>query len=50
MPRFARVVVPGCSHHITHRGNRRDDVFFSDEDSHRCARPVLGCLAHLDGR
>jgi len=32
MPRFARVVVPGCPHHITHRGNRRDDVFFSDED------------------
>lgn len=32
MPRFARVVVPGCSHHITHRGNRRDEVFFSDED------------------
>jgi putative transposase len=32
MSRFARVVVPGCPHHITHRGNRRDDVFFSDED------------------
>lgn len=32
MPRFARVVVPGCPHHITHRGNRRDDVFFTDED------------------
>ena len=22
----------GCAHHITHRGNRRDEVFFSDED------------------
>lgn len=32
MSRFARVVAPGCPHHITHRGNRRDDVFFSDED------------------
>lgn len=32
MPRFARVVVPGLPHHITHRGNRRDEVFFSDED------------------
>jgi putative transposase len=32
MPRFARVVVPGCPHHITHRGNCRDLVFFSDED------------------
>ena len=32
MPRFARVVMAGCPHHITHRGNRRGDVFFSDED------------------
>jgi putative transposase len=32
MPRFARVVIPGIPHHITHRGNRRDDVFFSVED------------------
>jgi putative transposase len=32
MPRFARVVVPGIPHHITHRGNRRDPVFFLDED------------------
>jgi len=32
MPRFARVVVPGCPHHITHRGNRRDEVFFTEED------------------
>jgi hypothetical protein len=28
MPRFARVVVPGIPHHITHRDNRRDDLFF----------------------
>ena len=32
MPRFARVVVPGCPHHITHRGNRREDVFFTPQD------------------
>lgn len=32
MPRFARVVVPECPHHVTHRGNRRDTVFFSDKD------------------
>ena len=32
MPRFAWVVAPGCPHHITHRGNRKDDVFFQDED------------------
>jgi putative transposase len=32
MPRFARVVVPGCPHHLIQRGNRRQRVFFSDED------------------
>lgn len=32
MARMARVVVPGIPHHITQRGNRRQDVFFSDED------------------
>lgn len=29
MARFARVVVPGCPHHITHRGNRGDPVFYA---------------------
>ena len=32
MARLARTVVPGYSHHITQRGNRRLPVFFSDED------------------
>ena len=32
MPRIARIVVPGYPHHIVQRGNRRLDVFFSDED------------------
>jgi len=32
MPRQARVVFAGLPHHITQRGNRREDVFFSDED------------------
>jgi putative transposase len=32
MPRLARVTVPGIPHHITQRGNRRQPVFFSDED------------------
>lgn len=34
MARFARVVVPGVAYHITHRGNRREAVFFDDEDRH----------------
>ena len=32
MARLARVVVPGTPHHVTQRGNRREDVFFSDAD------------------
>ena len=32
MPRLARAVVPGLPHHVTQRGNRRQTVFFSDED------------------
>jgi len=32
MPRLARPVFAGVPHHITQRGNRREDVFFSDED------------------
>lgn len=32
MARLARVVVPGVAHHVTQRGNRRQQVFFSDED------------------
>ncbi len=32
MPRLARIVVPGSPHHITQRGNNKQDVFFVDED------------------
>ena len=32
MPRVARHVFPNLPHHITQRGNRRDDVFFCDDD------------------
>ena len=32
MARLARVVVPDLPHHIIHRGNRRQNVFFTDED------------------
>ncbi len=32
MPRFARAVLPGCVHHVTQRGNNRQDVFFVDDD------------------
>ena len=32
MARLARVVAPGLPHHVTQRGNRRQEVFFGDED------------------
>jgi len=32
MPRRARLVLPGVAHHVTQRGNNRQQVFFSDDD------------------
>ncbi|MCX8159865.1 MAG: transposase [Candidatus Saccharicenans sp.] len=32
MPRIARIIVPNVPHHIVQRGNRNQQVFFSDED------------------
>ncbi len=53
MPRPARVVAVGAPHHITHRGNNRQDVFLTDEDRRRyqhLLRLHLGpCQADLLG-
>lgn len=32
MPRVARTVFAGLPHHVTHRGNGRETVFFNDDD------------------
>jgi len=32
MARLARVVAPGLPHHVTQRGNRRQETFFGDDD------------------
>ena len=32
MSRQARVVIPGCAHRVTQRGNNRQDVLFVDAD------------------
>jgi len=40
MARFARIVAPGCPHHVTARGNRREPVFFEDGD-HDIYRDLL---------
>jgi putative transposase len=46
MARLARVVAPGIPHHVTQRGNRRQPVFFGDDD-YATYRALLaeGCRA-----
>ncbi|MDO8588801.1 MAG: transposase [Armatimonadota bacterium] len=46
MPRTARIVVTDVPYHITQRGNRRQDVFFCDEDR----RAYLSWLEHYSQR
>jgi len=48
MPRVARIVVPGCPHHITQRGNNRQDVFFVADD-YRLYLAILGQEANRYG-
>jgi putative transposase len=48
MARIARVVVPGLPHHIVQRGNRRQTVFFSDDDR-RIYLDYLGIYAKAAG-
>jgi len=35
VPRIARIVFAGVPHHVTQRGNRRADVFWTDQDRRR---------------
>ena len=44
MARLARVVMEGVAHHVTQRGNRRQPVFFGDDD-YRAYKALLaeGC-------
>ena len=46
MARLARVVAPGVPHHVTQRGNRRQQVFFGTDD-YAAYRALLaeGCRA-----
>jgi putative transposase len=53
MARLARIVIPDVPHHVTQRGNRRQPVFFSDDDysayvdliTQACSREGVRCLA-----
>ena len=38
MARLARIVVPDIPHHLTQRGNRREDIFFDDADRRKYLR------------
>ena len=46
MARLARVVLPGYPHHITQRGNRRQDVFFTDRDYAHYLELLVEWCAH----
>ena len=54
MARIARFVAPGLPHHVTQRGNRRERVFFGDEDfslyldllKEACGREGVGVWAY----
>lgn len=54
MPRMARVVAVGIPHHVTQRGNRRQQTFFSDADYLRylqlaaewCAKAEVECWGY----
>ena len=54
MPRLARTVFAGLPHHITQRGNRRENVFFTDGDrkvylewlGKYCRQHEIGILAY----
>jgi putative transposase len=54
MPRIARAVAVGFPHHITHRGNNRQDLFFVDDDrrtylailKEHCNKYALDILAY----
>ncbi len=54
MARLARVVIPGLAHHVTQRGNGRQQVFFCDADydwylrllTASCAASRVSCLAY----
>ena len=48
MARLARVVIPGLPHHVTQRGNRREPVFFEEED-YRAYLALISAAARKSG-
>jgi putative transposase len=50
MPRRSRFVAPGFAHHITQRGNNRENVFFSSHDRRRYLEILAEHAAHNELR
>ncbi len=50
MPRSARIVIPGCPHHVTQRGNNRQSVFFVDADRQVYLEYLLDASQRFDLR
>jgi len=48
MPRSSRVVIAGCAHHVTQRGNNRQDVFFVDDDRRVFLRLLADAAQRFD--
>jgi putative transposase len=48
MARIARVVLPGVPHHVTQRGNRRQQTFFSEAD-YQAYVDLLAQACHAHG-
>ncbi len=46
MPRLSRVVLPGIPHHITQRGNRRQQTFFIEDDYRAYLELLVGACRH----
>ena len=46
--RLARIVVPGIPHHVTQRGNRRQEVFFAEAD-YRIYLELLAAFSQAAG-
>ena len=44
MARLARIVIPGIAHYVTQRGNRRQQVFFSEHDAATYVELMAGAM------
>jgi len=50
MARLARIVVPGLAHHVTQRGNRRQQVFFCSDDAAVYVQLLADAFARTETR